>query len=161
MFPMAPRRLTSSNLRFEDFPSDYSKLPTVAIVIPNLEHDMHDGSVQAGDAWLQEHVDSYYRWARQHNSLLILTFDESAHGKAGLTDPAATASVDQNRVVTILAGAHIKPGDYAEGAGVTHVNLLRTLEAMYKLNPSGHQQQNAAAAGITNTAIITGVFTAK
>ena len=32
---------TSSNLRFADFPSDYSELPTVAFVIPNLENDMH------------------------------------------------------------------------------------------------------------------------
>ena len=39
----------SSNLRFEDFPSDYSKLPTVAFVVPNLDHDMHDGSIQDGD----------------------------------------------------------------------------------------------------------------
>jgi hypothetical protein len=44
---------------------------------------------------------------------------------------------------------------------VTHVNLLRTLEAMYKLHPSGAQQPNALAAGITDTAIITDVFTTK
>jgi hypothetical protein len=34
---------TSSNLRCADFPADYSKLPTVAFVIPNLNHDMHNG----------------------------------------------------------------------------------------------------------------------
>lgn len=151
----------SSNLRFEDFPSDYSKLPTLAFVIPNLDHDMHDGSIQEGGAWLKEHIDSYYEWAKQHNSLLILTFDESAHGKPGLTDPAAAAPEDQNRIVAILAGAHIKSGDYGEGPGVTHVNLLRTLEAMYKLPPSGAQQQNAVAAGISDSAIITDAFTTQ
>jgi hypothetical protein len=72
----------SSNLRFkEDFPSDYNSLPTVSFVIPNLVHDMHNGSIPssiiAGDMWLKEHIDSYYKWAKQHNSLLILTFDES------------------------------------------------------------------------------------
>jgi hypothetical protein len=148
----------SSNLRFTDFPSDYNKLPTVAIVVPGLDHDMHDGSVEAGDKWLQAHIDSYYQWAKQHNSLLILTFDESAHGRSGLSNPAAAEPEERNRIVTILAGAHIKPGDYAEGAGVTHVNLLRTLEAMYNLNPSGHQQPNALAAGISDSAIITDVF---
>ena len=151
----------SSSLRFTDFPSDYSKLPTVAIVVPNLDHDMHDGSIRDGDKWLQKHIDGYYQWAKQHNSLLILTFDESEQGKKGLTNPAATEPEDQNRVVTILAGAHIKPGDYKEGAGVTHVNLLRTIEAMYKLAPSGAQQPNAAAAGIADTKIITDVFTTK
>ena len=148
----------SSNLRFADFPTDYSKLPTVAIVVPNLDHDMHDGSVRDGDRWLQEHIGSYYAWAQQHNSLLIITFDESSHGKAGLTDPAAAAPADRNRVVALLAGAHIKPGDYAEGPGVTHVNLLRTLEAMYGLPPSGAQAPHAAAAGIADTKIITDVF---
>src|SRR5262249_16848195 len=33
---------TSSNLRFKDFPTDFSSLPTVAFVIPNLENDMHN-----------------------------------------------------------------------------------------------------------------------
>ena len=159
--PSGTAPAVSSGLRLTDLPSDYSKLPTVAIVVPNLDHDMHDGSIRDADRWLQKHIDDYYQWAKQHNSLLILTFDESEHGKKGLTDPAAAAPEDRNRVVTILAGAHIKPGDYELGAGVTHVNLLRTLEAMYNLEPSGAQQQNAAAAGITNSTIITGVFTTK
>src|SRR3954471_17433657 len=30
---------TSSDLRFEDFPRDFSQLPTVAFVIPNLDND--------------------------------------------------------------------------------------------------------------------------
>ena len=37
---------TSSNLRFADFPSDYSTLPTVAFVIPDMDNDMHNGTVQ-------------------------------------------------------------------------------------------------------------------
>jgi len=71
----------SSNLRFpEDFPKDYNALPTVSLVIPNLVNDMHDGnprsSIPAGDQWLCRHINGYYEWAKQHNSLLILTFDE-------------------------------------------------------------------------------------
>jgi phosphatidylinositol-3-phosphatase len=70
---------TSSNLRFADFPGDYATLPTVAFVIPNLNHDMHNGkpaqSILAGDAWLQQNLDGYYQWAKTHNSLLIVTFE--------------------------------------------------------------------------------------
>jgi phosphatidylinositol-3-phosphatase len=169
---------TSSNLRFADFPSDYSKLPTVAIVIPNLNHDMHNGipseSIPAGDAWLRQHLDGYYQWAKAHNSLLIVTFDENddQDGYTGLTNPLVSPSpayppVDrynqhlldvQNRIVTIFAGAHIKPGSYAEGKGITHVNILRTIEAMYGLGKSGAQQPNAAGAGIGDDQIITDVF---
>jgi acid phosphatase len=163
---------TSSNLRFKDFPTDpaqFSTLPTVAFVVPNLENDMHNGevkdSIPKGDAWLKKNLDAYYQWAKKNNSLLILTFDESDDKKKeiGLTDPAVQptdeASKDrQNRICTLFAGARIKPGNYPEGKGITHVNILRTLEAMYGLPKAGAQQPNAARAGISDDYIVTDIF---
>ncbi len=160
----------SVNLRFDDFPGDYSKLPTVAFVIPDQEHDMHNGepsdSIRLGDAWLRVNLDRYYQWAMAHNSLLIVTFDENdntTHYKE-LTDPAivvvgndSAGRVKQNRIATIIAGARVKSG-YVESKPFTHVNLLRTIEAMYRLARSGAQQPNAARAGISDDAIITDVF---
>jgi acid phosphatase len=171
---------TSSNLTFGEFPkgaAGLAALPTVAFVIPNLKNDMHDSdeglsekealkqTVRQGDRWLEANLGAYYAWAKGHNSLLIVTFDESYDGtdRMGLTDPFAPADSPagkdlQNHVCTIFAGARIKPGDYAEGKGVTHVNILRTLEAMYGLPRSGAQQPNAARGGITDSYIITDVF---
>src|SRR5260221_109883 len=155
----------SSNLRFpQDFPSDYNALPTVSFVIPNLVNDMHNGSIPSaigtGDRWLREHIDGYYRWAKQHNSLLILTFDENSQFSfsGGLTDPGENDPKKANHIVTIFAGAHIKPGEYVEEKGVTHVNVLRTLEAMYKLSRSGSQQFNALKAGIADDFLVKDVF---
>jgi acid phosphatase len=132
-------------------------------VIPDLVNDMHNGSIasgiKAGDTWLEENLGEYYRWAKEHNSLLILTFDENDHGPAGLTDPRAPELAKQNRIITILAGASIQPGCYDEGNGVTHVNLLRTLEAMYGLERSGGQQPFALRAGIADDYILTDIFT--
>jgi acid phosphatase len=167
---------TSSNLRFADFPTDeagFAKLPTVAFVIPNQDHDMHNVDpknpgecIRTGDAWLKKHLDGYYRWAKTHNSLLIVTFDESDNKSnyLGLTNPLVKPDCQlkrdlQNRIATIFAGAHIKAGDYPEGKGITHVNILRTLEAMYGLPRSGAQQPNAAGAGIRDDYLITDVFT--
>jgi acid phosphatase len=153
-------------------------LPTVAFVIPNLNHDMHNGkpgqSIPAGDAWLRQNLDGYYQWAKTHNSLLIVTLDENDDqgGYYGLTNPLIGPNPRypprynqllrdiQNRIVTIFAGAHIKPGSYAEGKGITHVNILRTIEAMYGLPKSGAQQPNAAGGGIADETIITDVFEA-
>ena len=171
---------TSSNLRFKDFPthpSGYHTLPTVSFVIPNLENDMHNGSIEnsipAGDRWLKKNIDSYYQWAKDHNSLLILTFDENANkrGYIGLTNPIVNSNscvgdnryreycVDlQNHIVTIFAGAHIKAGEYSEGKGITHVNILRTIEAMYGLSKAGSQQPNAVGIGISDEYIITDIF---
>ena len=97
---------------------------------------------------------------------MIVTFDENDNFKAnlrGLTDPAIVqdgsvrARAAQNRIPTIIAGAQIKPR-YAEPMMVNHVTLLRTLEAMYELPRSGHQQPYAARAGISDDAVLRGVF---
>jgi len=160
---------TSSNLRFADFPADYTRLPTVAFVIPDLDHDMHNGavkdSVPAGDLWLQQNLDGYFQWAKAHNSLLIVTFDENDDkgGYRGLTDPSVSPDHDQsrhdlqNRIATIFAGAYVK-SNYAELAGLTHVNILRTIEAMYGLPKSGAQQPNALRAGISDDATAADLF---
>lgn len=179
----------SLNKRFLDFPkdsADFKNLPTVSFVIPNLNNDMHNGpdsiSIPIGDTWLKTNLDTYYQWAKNNNSLLIITFDENDDFRKikGLTDPDKshicpdsilsnqknmtaiskdTLATDyENKVVTIFAGAHIKHGYYAEGKGITHVNILRTLEAMYGLPKAGAQQINAANYGILDDYIITDVF---
>ena len=136
-----------------------------------MENDMHNGaqkdSVPAGDSWLRQNLDSYYQWAKTHNSLLIVTFDENDDkgGYHGLTDPSVSPDGDQhlhdlqNRIVTIFAGAHVKP-NYADSSGMTHVNILRTIEAMYELPKSGAQQANAVRAGISDDATVINVFEA-
>lgn len=157
----------SSNLRFkEDFPSDYNLLPTVSFVIPNLVNDMHNGpipsSITVGDTWLHDRLDGYSNWAKQHNSLLIVTFDESADSPllGGPTSPADKNPARRNQIVTVFTGAHIMHGDYAEGKGINHVSILRTLEAMYKLNKSGAQPKLALDAGIGDDFIIKDIFDA-
>jgi hypothetical protein len=108
----------ADNQPFSSFPTDFSKLPTVAWVIPNLEDDMHDGSIQQGDSWLQTHLLAYITWAQNNNSLLIMQFDEDQ-------------GTSTNHIVTIFAGPMVKPGKYYEK--INHYNVLRTIEQMYGL----------------------------
>lgn len=167
-----------ANLRFSDFPADFSRLPTVSFVIPNLISDMHGvdykcpttleyigTQVKQGDVWLRANLGAYYEWAKTHNSLLIVTFDENENDctkrYAGLTDPRLTNPVLRNRIATVFAGACVKAGEYPEGEGITHVNILRTIEAMYGLGKSGAQQANAEKAGISDGFVIKDVFTER
>jgi len=117
----------ADSVPFTSFPTNYANLPTLSFVIPNLNDDMHDGTVAAGDTWLKNNLSAYATWAKANNSLLIVTWDEddSAHG---------------NQIATIFYGARVKPGQYA--TAVTHYNVLRTLESMYALPP----MNNAATA---------------
>jgi len=50
---------SSVNMPFASFPTDYSTLPTLSIVVPNLNNDMHDGSIATADTWLQNNIDGY------------------------------------------------------------------------------------------------------
>ncbi len=111
----------SSNLTFAAFPADYTKLPTVSIVVPNLCNDMHDCSLATGDNWLRANIDSYAQWAKTHNSLLILTWDEDG-GNSG------------NVIPSIFVGANVNPGT-TNGQSFNHYGLLRTLQDMYGLAP--------------------------
>jgi hypothetical protein len=126
------------NLTFHEFPSDYDRLPTVSIVVPNLCNDMHDCGVSTGDSWLASHVGPYVEWATDHNSLLILTFDEGEG-----SDPA-------NRIATIFVGPMVVPADY--GTSVDHYGVLRTLEDLYALPPTGSAASAAPIAEIWQAA---------
>jgi acid phosphatase len=113
----------ASNRPFTDFPSDFTKLPTVGFVVPNEDHNSHDGSVAAADAWLKAKLGAYAAWAKGHNSVLVVTWDEGDTGDAG------------NHIPTIVYGANVKAGKYAQA--VDHYGLLRTLEDMYALAAVG------------------------
>jgi len=119
---------TASNRTYASFPTDYSTLPTVAFVTPNMCSDMHDCSIGTGDTWLQSHLDGYAQWAKTHNSLLIVTFDEDN-------------SLSLNHIHTSFIGQHVTPGTYAEK--ITHYTVLRTIESAYGLSALG------AAAGVS------------
>ena len=121
----------SLNRPFSDFPRDYSNLPTMALVIPNMMNDMHDGSIARGDAWLKQHLDGYAQWARHHNSLLIVTWDES--DARSLT----------NQIPLIVVGARVKPG--RNDTYLDHYGLLRTIEDIYGLPPLGKSAERQKA----------------
>lgn len=113
---------TSLGYTFSQWPKDFTKLPTVSFVVPNLCDDMHDCSVRTGDNWLKQRLGAYATWAKTHNSVLIITFDEDdvAYG---------------NRIATIFYGAHVKAGGYSTKSN--HYNLLRTIEDMYGTTHAG------------------------
>jgi phosphatidylinositol-3-phosphatase len=113
----------SVSLPFSSFPADFSRLPTVSFVIPNLCNDMHDCSVGTGDSWLRAHVGAYARWALTHDSLLIITWDEDDGSQS-------------NQIPTIFVGQLVRPGRYAER--ITHYSVLSTLEVAYRLPHVGN-----------------------
>jgi acid phosphatase len=121
------------NQRFTDFPQDFAKLPHVALVVPNQDNDMHDGSFETADAWLKQHIAPYVEWAFKHNSLLILTWDEDDYHQ-------------ENHVVTLLLGPMVKVGNSEQL--VNHYNVLRTLLDFYNVPAIGESKHAEPLTGI-------------
>lgn len=129
--------LPSENASLRDLPSDWSRLPTVSVIVPNNTNNMHDGSdpmrIRVADAWLAQHLNPYVDWSMMHNSLLILTWDED-DGKSG------------NQIPTILVGPMVVPGRYDDG--VSHATVLRTIEDLLGLSHSGEADRERPIVGI-------------
>ncbi len=54
------------------------KLPNVGMIVPSLDHDAHDGSLRAADAWLRTHLGDVFAgpdWKSGHLAIVI-TADE-------------------------------------------------------------------------------------
>ncbi|MFD8595832.1 alkaline phosphatase family protein [Kitasatospora sp. NPDC059646] len=124
---------TNTAYTFAQFPTDYTTLPKVSFVVPNLCSDMHDCSVSTGDTWIKSNLGAYATWAQTHNSLLIVTFDEDN-------------SLSGNRIPTLVYGQHVIPGS-STATTYNHYNVLRTLEDLAGL--STHAGNAASASDIT------------
>jgi len=124
----------ASNLRYADFPAstNYASLPTVSFVTPNMCNDMHDCSVGTGDTWLKNNLTAYATWAKTHNSLLIITFDEDNGGSS-------------NHIFTAFVGAHTQVGTFSNQ--INHYNVLSTIESSYGLT---HLNSAAAVTNVWN-----------
>jgi phosphatidylinositol-3-phosphatase len=102
--------------------------PPFIFVSPNIVNDMHDGTFQQGDAWLQQQIPRILAstWYRQ-GGIVIVTFDEGA-------------STERVATIVISASNH---GNKLTGA-MNHYGMLRGLEETYGVPLLG------AAANVSN-----------
>jgi hypothetical protein len=115
----------SLNRPYSDFPTDFSKLPTVSFVVPNHENDMHDGTVKQADDWLKVNMDRFVTWSKKNNGLLIILWDEDNNSKS-------------NHIPILFVGPMVKTGKYDEKVNLYHV--LRTIEDIYNLPHLGESK---------------------
>ncbi len=135
--PTSNHLAPTTNQPFTAFPTDFSQLPTVSIVVPNNQNNMHDGTVAQGDTWLQNNLGSYASWAAANNSLLVVTFDEDN-------------SAARNQIPTVLYGAGVISGQQVESTFTLH-NLLHTIEASYGTTHAGAANQVQPIVGAFDT----------
>jgi phospholipase C len=108
------------------------KLPAFSFITPNLIHDMHDGTVAQGDAWLKAHLPTILNSSeyRSGNTAVFITWDE---GEGGKTDICSYNTTDVGcHVATIVISPTTKPGTRSRTL-FNHYSLLRTTEQLLGL----------------------------
>lgn len=94
-------------------------LPEFSMIIPNLDHDAHDGSLQEADNWLKQYIEPLLQDPNfQKDGILIVTFDEAEkkdknHGGGHIT--------------TVVIGPLAKEG-FRDDTFYQHQSLLATLD---------------------------------
>jgi phosphatidylinositol-3-phosphatase len=99
------------------FPTDFHQLENVVCITPNLQNDMHDGSIQQGDNWLKQHFEALINWCKTNNSIFIVYWDESE------TDA-------DNRIPVIATGEKVKPG-FTSTIRYDHYSWTKTICLMF------------------------------
>jgi phosphatidylinositol-3-phosphatase len=112
--------------------TSFAHLPTITFIVPDVDDDMHDGTVKEGDNWAESHLTPLLKWAATHDTLVVFTWDEGF-------DAA-------NSIPTMFVGPMVRAGRYPER--IDHYRVLRTLEDLYGLTPTGKAATVAPIAGI-------------
>jgi phosphatidylinositol-3-phosphatase len=106
------------------------RLPRFAFVVPDLDHDMHDGPISVADAWLRDlHGQLVASRSWRPDTRLVVTFDEGVGG--------------DNRVATIIAGPRVRPR--RDGTAYDHYSLLHSIETLFRLPYLAHAADPSTA----------------
>ena len=98
------------------------RYPAIAFVVPSLLHDMHDGTIAMGDAWLARNLPPILSFDAAHKGMLILTWDEDHHDA-------------DNHIVTIAAGPMVRMGPNDQP--INHYSVLTTVTDLIGLQALG------------------------
>ena len=115
-------------------------VPAFSFIMPNLIHDMHDGTVAQGDAWLKHHLPTILNSTeyRSGRTAVFITWDE---GEGGKSRNCATNTRDIGcHVATIVISPTTKP-DARSGVLFNHYSLLRTAEELLHLPALGEAKR--------------------
>jgi phosphatidylinositol-3-phosphatase len=106
--------------------------PAFGWITPDVLHDMHDGTVAQGDAWLSSQIPALLTSPAftRHRSLLVITWDENDNAPG-------------NQVATLVIASGV-PAGFRSAVAYTHYSLLRTIELAWDLAPLTQNDADAA-----------------
>ena len=109
-------------------------LPAFSFITPNLNDDMHNGTIAQGDAWLARNLPAILNSTpyQAKTTVVFLTWDEGSGGYP-IEDCDNTTTTDSScHVATIVISPTTPPGT-TSGAFFSHYSLLGTTEQLLGL----------------------------
>ena len=116
------------------FASDVAagRLPRVGMVVPNLRHDAHDGSLATADAWFKAQMTKVFAgpdW-RSGRLAVVLTADEDDHTQGNTVLTVVIHPSQDHRVVTTRLTHYSLTRLYDEVAGLPVLRGAATAPSM-------------------------------
>ncbi len=89
-----------------------NQVPKYAFITPNLDNDMHDGSIAQGDAWLAQELPKIMATdAYKNNGVIFLLWDEG-RGTLGPTDDPPFLAISPNAKPSFTSNAVYDTSSY-------------------------------------------------
>jgi phospholipase C len=141
---------TSHDVPYSQLTADLAgnALPAFSFITPNLIHDMHDGTIAQGNAWLASHLPAILdsRQYQTGTTVVFITWDEGSGGYPVEDCDDSTTTDTSCRVATIVISP-TTPAGTQSGTFFSHYSLLDTTEQLLRLPKLG---QAASATTMTS-----------
>jgi len=119
--------------RFRAFPSSLRRPPALSFIVPNNSHNMHSGSIRAGDGWLAHWVGRVQRSAGyRRDGTILIVWDEGHNDASG----CCLRGIHGGRVPLLIITPHAHSRHRLRRPTTTY-SLLDTLEAGFRLPDLG------------------------
>lgn len=103
-------------------------LPSYVFITPNLQHDMHNGTIQQADTWLSQIIPTITNSSTfKKDGALFITWDEGSEPKDDKTER-------NDPIGMIIVSPFVKAG-YTNTTEYSHASLLKTIEEIFQLQP--------------------------
>ena len=103
--------------------------PALSFIVPNNAHNMHDGSIRAGDRWLSRWVSRVQRsHAYRRHGVIIITWDEGHNDSSGCCLPSSHGG----RIPLFIISRHARTHHRLTHPATTYT-LLRMLESGFRV----------------------------
>lgn len=95
-------------------------------ITPNLQNDMHDGTIAQGDTWLSQVVPMItHSSAFKQDGALFITWDEGSDGNDNTN----------NNPIGMIIRSPFSKANYSNSLSYSHASLVKTIEEIFHLSP--------------------------